>query len=98
MNAKIGAAAGVAGVLFATAILLLLLALVIAGAGAGAPSSALCGPGGTGQVVGGVRLDAEQMGNAQAVVSAVARRGRRLARKQRVRSGRDRAGRGRGGP
>ena len=68
-------AAGVAGVLYAAAIGLLLLPLMVAGASAGTPASALCGPGGTGQVVGGVRLDAEQMGNAQAVVSAVARRG-----------------------
>jgi cell wall-associated NlpC family hydrolase len=67
-------AAGVAGVLYAAAILLLLLPLMIAGAGAGSPASARCGPGGTGQVVGGVALDAEQMGNAQTVVSAVVRR------------------------
>jgi cell wall-associated NlpC family hydrolase len=68
-------AAGVAGVLYAAAILLLLLPLMVAGASAAAPASAQCGPGGTGQVVGGVALDAEQMGNAQTVVSAVARRG-----------------------
>jgi peptidoglycan DL-endopeptidase CwlO len=67
-------AAGVAGVLYAAAILLLLFPLMIVGAGAGSPASARCGPGGTGQVVGGVALDAEQMGNAQTVVSAVAQR------------------------
>jgi len=67
-------AAGLAGVLYAAAILLLLLPLMTAGAGPGSPASALCGPGGTGQVVGGVGLDAEQMGNAQTVVSAVAQR------------------------
>jgi peptidoglycan DL-endopeptidase CwlO len=67
-------AAGLAGVLYAAAILLLLLPLMIVGAGAGSPASARCGPGGTGQVVGGVALDAEQMGNAQTVVSAVAQR------------------------
>jgi cell wall-associated NlpC family hydrolase len=67
-------AAGVAAFPAAAAILLLLLPLTIAGAGPGSPASSVCGPGGTGQVVGGVALDAEQMGNAQVVVSAVAQR------------------------
>ena len=67
-------AAGLAGVLYAAAILLLLLPLMFAGAGPGSRASSVCGPGGTGQVVGGVALDAEQMGNAQVVVSAVAQR------------------------
>jgi cell wall-associated NlpC family hydrolase len=74
MSAKTGATAGVAGVLFA-AIVLLLLPLMIAGVAAGLAPSSLCGPGGTGQSVGNVQLDAEQMGNAQTVVSAVAQRG-----------------------
>jgi cell wall-associated NlpC family hydrolase len=74
MNVKAVATAGVAGVLFA-AVLLLLLPLMIAGAAAGPPPSAPCGPGGTGQRVGAVLLDAEQMGNAQTVVSVTAQRG-----------------------
>src|SRR5664279_792842 len=74
MISKAAATAGVAGVLLA-AVVLLLLALMLAGAGAGLPTSSLCGPGGTGQAVGGVQLDVEQMANAQTVVSAVARRG-----------------------
>src|SRR5664280_3778659 len=73
MNAK-QAGAGLAAAAYLVIIALLLLPLMIAGAGAGSPASALCGPGGTGQVVGGVGLDAEQMGNAQTVVSAVGRR------------------------
>ena len=75
ISAKVGAAAGVAGFLYAAVIVLLLLPLMIAGAAAGSPLSSLCGPGGTAQTVGGVQLDAEQMGNAQTVVSVVARRG-----------------------
>ena len=77
MSSRAAATAGAAGVaafLYAAAILLLLLPLMIAGAGPGSPASSVCGPGGTGQVVGGVALDAEQMGNAQVVVSAVAQR------------------------
>jgi cell wall-associated NlpC family hydrolase len=73
MNAK--AAAGIAGVLYAAAIVVLLLPLMIAGAAIGSPPLTLCGPGGTPQSVGDVQLDAEQMGNAQTVVSAVAQRG-----------------------
>ncbi len=75
MNAKIGAAAGVAGVLLVATIVLLLLPLMIAGAAAGSSPRALCGPGGTAQSVGNVKLDAEQMGNAQTVVAVTARRG-----------------------
>ena len=73
MNAK--AAAGIAGVLYAAAMAVLLLPLMIAGAALGSPPLDLCGPGGTAQSVGDVRLDAEQMGNAQTVVSATAQRG-----------------------
>jgi cell wall-associated NlpC family hydrolase len=73
MNAK-QAGAGFAAALYTAMIGLLLLPLMTAGAGASSPASALCGPGGTGQVVAGVGLDAEQMGNAQTVVSAVAQR------------------------
>ena len=73
MNAK--AAAGIAGVLYAAIIVVLLLPLMIAGAALGSPPLALCGPGGTAQSVGGLQLDAEQMGNAQTVVSATAQRG-----------------------
>src|SRR4051794_31852214 len=51
--------------------------LVLGGAGAsGSPSAYICGGGGTGQTIAGVRLDAEQMGNARTIVSVVA--GRRL--------------------
>ena len=73
MNAK--AAAGIAGVLYAAAIVVLLLPLMIAGAVVGSPSLTLCGPGGTARSVGDVQLDAEQMGNAQTVVSVTAQRG-----------------------
>jgi cell wall-associated NlpC family hydrolase len=73
MNAK--ATAGIAGVLYAAAIVILLLPLMIAGAVIGSPPPTLCGPGGTAQSVGDVRLDAEQMGNAQTVVSVTAQRG-----------------------
>jgi peptidoglycan DL-endopeptidase CwlO len=73
MNAK--AAAGIAWVLSTNAMVILLLPLMIAGAAIGAPPLTLCGPGGTAQTVGDVQLDAEQMGNAQTVVSAVAQRG-----------------------
>ncbi|MEP7194226.1 MAG: NlpC/P60 family protein [Actinomycetota bacterium] len=73
MNAK--AAAGIAWVLSTAAMVVLLLPLMIAGAATGSPPPALCGPGGTAQSVGDVQLDAEQMGNAQSVVSAVAQRG-----------------------
>jgi len=51
--------------------------MVMAGGGANAsPSSSVCGGGGTAQTIGNVRLDAEQMGNAQTIVSVAA--GRRL--------------------
>jgi peptidoglycan DL-endopeptidase CwlO len=73
MNAK--AAAGIAWVLFTAAMVILLLPLMIAGAAIGSAPLTLCGPGGTAQSVGDVQLDAEQMGNAQTVVSAVAQRG-----------------------
>jgi cell wall-associated NlpC family hydrolase len=75
MSAKSSATAGVAGAPFGVVIVLLLLALMIAGAAPGSPPRPLCGAGGTGQHVGGVQLDAEQMGNAQTVVSVTARRG-----------------------
>ena len=49
--------------------------MVIAGAGASAsPNSGACGGGGTAQTIGTVNLDAEQMGNAQTIVSVVAGR------------------------
>lgn len=49
--------------------------MAVAGAGAGAsPSSSVCGGAGTAQTVGGVDLDAEQMGNARTIVSVVAGR------------------------
>jgi peptidoglycan DL-endopeptidase CwlO len=76
IGAKVGAAAGAAGFLYAAVFVLLLLPLIVAGAGAGSARSSVCGPGGTGQSVGGVQLDAEQMGNAVTVVSVTA--GRRL--------------------
>src|ERR1035437_5492394 len=69
------AAAGIAWVLSTAVMVVLLLPLMIAGAAIGSPPLTLCGPGGTGQRGGGVHLDAEQMGNAQTVVSVVARRG-----------------------
>ncbi|CCH88528.1 putative peptidase [Modestobacter italicus] len=52
--------------------------LVLAGGGAGAAPSATggCGGGGTGQVIGAVALDAEQLGSARTIVSVGA--GRRL--------------------
>src|SRR5450631_2327672 len=75
MDAKVGAAAGVAGFAYIAVVVLLLLPLMTAAAGAGSQPSPQCGPVGTGRSVGGVRLDAEQMGNAQTVVSTVAARG-----------------------
>ena len=49
--------------------------LVLGGAGANAsPSSSVCGGGGTAQTIGNVKLDAEQMGNAQTIVSVAAGR------------------------
>ena len=49
--------------------------MVIGGAGANAnPSSTDCGGAGTGQTIGDVKLDAEQMGNAQTIVSTTAGR------------------------
>lgn len=52
-------------------------AMVLAAAGANAaPTSAVCGGGGTGQTIGDLALDAEQIGNARTIVSVVA--GRRL--------------------
>jgi cell wall-associated NlpC family hydrolase len=51
--------------------------LVVAGGGANvSPTSAACGGAGTGQRIGSVSLDAEQMADAQTIVSVVA--GRRL--------------------
>lgn len=51
--------------------------MVIAGGGANtALASSVCGGGGTAQTIGGVQLDAEQMGNARTIVSVAA--GRRL--------------------
>ncbi|HEY3717777.1 MAG TPA: NlpC/P60 family protein [Jatrophihabitantaceae bacterium] len=52
-----------------------LVLLVLGGAGANAsPDSAVCGGGGTAQTIGDVHLDAEQMGNAQTIVSVTAGR------------------------
>lgn len=49
--------------------------LVLAGAGANAaPASADCGGAGTGQTIANVKLDAEQMGNAQSIVTVTAGR------------------------
>ena len=49
--------------------------MVIGGAGANAsPTSADCGGAGTGQTIANVKLDAEQMGNAQTIVSTTAAR------------------------
>ena len=57
--------------LFAAATVL----MVIGGAGANAdPISADCGGAGTGQTIANVRLDAEQLGNAQTIVSTAAAR------------------------
>jgi cell wall-associated NlpC family hydrolase len=51
--------------------------LVVAAGGANAsPPSSVCGGGGTAQIIGGVQLDAEQLGNARTIVSVTA--GRRL--------------------
>ncbi len=63
------AAAGLAAVAVAATMLL------VAGAGAGpAQASAGCGPAGTGQTVGPVHLDAEQVGNALTITGVVAGR------------------------
>jgi cell wall-associated NlpC family hydrolase len=70
VGAKAAAAAGA----FFVAVLLL-FPLVIAGARSNSSPAPPCGPGGTGQQIGAVRLDAEQMANAQTVVSVTARRG-----------------------
>ena len=75
MTPRAGAAMGVVGWLSGAVIVLLLLPLMIAAGGTGSPRSPLCGPGGTGQDIGAVGLDAEQMGNAQIVVSVTAARG-----------------------
>ncbi len=49
--------------------------MVMAGGGANAsPTSSVCGGGGTAQTIGNVKLDAEQMGNAQTIVSVAAGR------------------------
>ena len=49
--------------------------MVIAGGGANAvPASSVCGGGGTAQTIGGVQLDAEQLGNARTIVSVAAGR------------------------
>jgi cell wall-associated NlpC family hydrolase len=49
--------------------------MVLAGAGANAsPAPADCAGAGTGQTIANVKLDAEQMGNAQTIVSTTARR------------------------
>ncbi len=49
--------------------------MVLAGGGANAsPTSSVCGGGGTAQTIGTVTLDAEQMANAQTIVSVVAGR------------------------
>lgn len=76
MDARVGATvAGLGAVLYLTVSVVLLLPLMVAGAAVGSRPPVLCGPGGTAASVGGVQLDAEQMGNAQTVVSVVARRG-----------------------
>ena len=49
--------------------------MVMAGGGANAsPTSSVCGGGGTAQTIGDVKLDAEQMGDAQTIVSVAAGR------------------------
>ena len=75
MTARASATAGVALVLYAAAIVLLLVTSMTTGMAPGSAARALCGPGGTGQKVAAVQLDAEQMANAQTVVWTVARRG-----------------------
>jgi cell wall-associated NlpC family hydrolase len=50
------------------------IVLILGGAGANASPSTLCAGAGTGQTVAGVSLDAEQMGNAQTIVSVTAGR------------------------
>jgi cell wall-associated NlpC family hydrolase len=69
-GAKVALAAAATPLLAVSAVL-----MVLGGGGANAsPTSAVCGGGGTGQTVGNVRLDAEQMGNAQTIVAVVAGR------------------------
>jgi peptidoglycan DL-endopeptidase CwlO len=75
MNLKAGPTMAVAGLASAAVIVLLLLPLMTAAGGTGSPMSPLCGPGGTGQDIGALSLDAEQMSNAQIVVSVTAARG-----------------------
>jgi cell wall-associated NlpC family hydrolase len=71
------AARVVAGIALVPMLAVSLLLLVVAGAGAQASvNSAVCAGGGTAQTIGDVMLDAEQMGNAQTIVSVTA--GRRL--------------------
>jgi cell wall-associated NlpC family hydrolase len=72
--------AGKAGIAAAWALLvaifvLLLLPLMTAGGAVNSSPVPLCGPGGTRADIAGVQLDAEQMGNAQTVVSVTAARG-----------------------
>ena len=56
-------------------LLVAVLLVVLVGGGAGAqPPPAGCGPGGTADTVSNVRLDAEQMGNAQLIVRVTASR------------------------
>jgi peptidoglycan DL-endopeptidase CwlO len=74
MAVRASATAAVVLVLYAAAIVLLLVTSMATALAPGSPGRALCGPGGTGQTVAAVQLDAEQMANAQTVVSTVARR------------------------
>src|SRR3954452_6169939 len=57
------------------ALLLTAVVLVLAGGGGNPPETAsACGGGGTAQTVGGIDLDAEQMGNARTVITVAAGR------------------------
>jgi hypothetical protein len=66
----------VIGVLAYIGVAMVIFPFLVLGAGVGAtpPPSADCGGAGTGATVAGVALDAEQMGNAQTIVSVVAGR------------------------
>ena len=69
-GAKVALVAAITPLLAASTVL-----MVLGGAGANAsPPSAVCGGAGTGQTIGNVKLDAEQMGNAHTIVSVVAGR------------------------
>ncbi|MHA3700734.1 C40 family peptidase [Jatrophihabitans sp. YIM 134969] len=75
MAAPDGGAAPKVGLSALAVLVMSTVLIVVAGAGANAsPSSNVCGGAGTGQTVGTIALDAEQLGNARTVVSVVAGR------------------------